>query len=292
MKKHFLVTLSNDSNHLFGVRFLCSFFSATPGHNYQATLLHICSRNRDNMSQSLMDMWQEPGDGAESILSAGARKSISQAKTLLSSHSMSIDHIITKTFVERYGKVKDILTEGARGLYDAIILGMRASYALQWMFERPGDETAQAVIRDSGCTTPLWICPEPEAGRKNVLLCLDGSDNALRAVDHVGYILADQPDQHITLLHVTGGSGDSATIFRQAEDVIKRHAIRNDRISKNTTRGLTIAGAILSEMDKGHYAVVALGMRGERTGKGLPIAGGTTAKLISKMEKVSLWCCP
>ncbi len=292
MKKHFLVTLSNDSNYLFGVRFLCSFFRATHNHEHQVTLLHICSRDGNNMSQSLMEMWQDPGDEAEAHLSAGARKSISRAKRLLSDHSMSIDHIITKTFVERYGKVKDILTEGARGLYDAIVLGRRASYALQWMFERPGDETAQAVIRDSGCSTPLWICPEPETDRKNVLLCLDGSDNALRAVDHVGYILADQPQQHITLLHVTGGSRDSATIFRQAEDVLQRHAISNDRISKHTTRGLTIAGAILSEIDKDKYAVVALGLRGERTGKGLPIAGGTTAKLISKIEKVSLWCCP
>lgn len=293
MKKHFLVTISNDADILYGVRFLCSFFDEIADH--QITLLHICLRDPHDMSQTLGQMWQGPGDGIEGRLSVQARKSIDKAKELLSRHRMSIDQVMTKTCVERFGKVKDILTEGAKGSYDAIVLGRRASYSLQWMFERPADETALAIIRDSGCTCPLWICPEPLPDRKNVLLCVDGSENSYRAVDHVGYILADQQHQQVSLLHVElGGGAKSTEIFARAEAILHQHGLGSDRISHTSSWGVTVAGAILSAIDKGGYGAVALGMHGEKQGvaKNLKLAGSTTAKLISKMDKASLWCCP
>lgn len=59
--------------------------------------------------------------------------------------------------------------------------------------------------------------------------------------------------------------------------------------------GVSVAGAIENEAEKGGYAAVALGMHGSRE-KGLfkdyILAGGTTAKLIGKLEKTALWCCP
>jgi hypothetical protein len=293
MKKHFLVTISNDPGLLFGVRFICSFFNTIA--EQQVTLLHICRQDDNDMARALNQMWQGPADGIQGRLTVQARKAINKAKDLLQQHRMSIDQIMTKTSAERYGKVKDILSEGAKGLYDAIVLGRRATYALQWMFERPGDETAHAIIRDSGCTTPLWICPEAPADRKNVLLCLDGSENSYRAADHVGYILAGQDHQRITLFHVATGTGAKSTeIFGRAEAILHEHTIGDERISRNTSRGLTVPGAIQSEVDKGGYAAVAVGLQGEKQGlaKNLSLAGGTTTKLISKVEKAALWCCP
>lgn len=292
MKKHFLVTISNDAGILYGVRFICSFFEDISNH--QVTLLHICRRDAMDMAGTLSQMWNGPSDGIQGRLTVQAKKSIDKAKEIFSRHKMSIEQVMTKTCAERYGKVKDILTEGAKG-YDAVVLGRRASYSLQWMFERPADETAQAIIRDNCCTTPLWICPEPDPGRKNVLLCVDGSENSYRAVDHVGHILADQAHQHITLLHVeTHGATGSAEIFSRAEAILHEHGIGGDRISHNSTWGLTVAGAILSEIEKGGYAAVAVGLQGEKQGlaKSFKLAGGTAVKLISKIEKASLWCCP
>lgn len=292
MKKHFLVTISNDVNILSGVRFICSFFNEIADH--RVTLLHICRRDAADMAGTLGQMWNDPGDTAQGRLTIQARKSIEKAKDLLRRHKMAVDQVMTKTCAERYGKVKDILAEGAKG-YDAIILGRRASYSLQWMFERPADETARAIIRDSCCTTPLWICPEPVSGRKNVLLCVDGSENGYRAADHVGYILADQDHQQITLLHVTaGGDKKSTEIFSRAEAILHEHGIGSERVSRTSTWGLTIAGAIQSEIDKGGYAAAAVGLHGEKQGlaKNLKLSGTTTEKLITKIEKASLWCCP
>ena len=289
MKKHFLVTISDDTDNLFGVRFACSFFSSFSEH--KLTLLHICRLDSHDMNKALMDMWSNP----EENLPIGARRAIDKSKNILAQSKISIDQVITKTVAERYGKVKDILAEGAQGLYDAIILGRRAAYSLQWMFEKPADETAHAMIRENCCASPLWICPEPEAGRKNVLLCVDGSDDSYRAADHVGYILSAQTHHNITLYHVENGTvSDSAELFKKAENILHEHNIGSERINRVNSWGLTVAGSILSESEKGGYAAVAVGLHGQEHGllKDFNLAGGTTAKLVSKIEKASLWCCP
>jgi len=293
MNKHFLVTVSNDFEHLTGVEFLCSFFK--PLSEHQITLLHICRLDSKISNNALSEMWDNPDDRVKGQLTVGAKRAMDKATTLLKKSKMSVDEMITKTFAERYGKIKDILNEGSSGLYDAIILGKRASYTLQWFFERPADETAKAIIKDSSVTTPIWVCPAPEKGRKNVLVCLDGSEESLRAVDHVGYTLAKQEQHNITLLHVENGAGLNAEeIFSKSSSILKEHSIDPSRIKTETTWGVNVAGTILSYAEKGSFAAIAVGLRGVDKGvmKRINLAGGTTASLIERAGKVSLWCCP
>lgn len=293
MKNHFLVTISSDGDNLFGVRFTCSFFNILAEHTL--TLLHICRMDSNDMEKTLLEIWRKPDDKIYGEISIKGRKSLEKAKKLLSQTKIHIDQVITKTVAERYGKVHDILAEGSRGLYDAIILGRRATYALQWIYEKPGDEIAQSMIRDNNCPSPLWICPYPEPGRKNVLICVDGSEESYRAVDHVGYIVSNQEQHSITLFNVGNGlGGDVNDIFKKSEWILQEHGIGSERVKRIGTWGLTVAGSILSESARGGYAAVAVGMHGQEHGllKDFNLVGGTTAKLISKIEKASLWCCP
>ena len=290
MGNHFLVTISNEVDHLFGVRFLSTFFDKVSEN--KVTLLHICKTASNK--QVVSSMWDNPKDNSTMQAPPEARKSIQKAQKLLSGSRMPIDHIFIKTVAEKQGKIKDILAESARGHYDAIILGRRVSYALQWMFDRPSDETFLAMIREHSCVSPLWICPDLDPGRKNVLLCIDGSENGYRAVDHVGYILSSQDQHKITILHVETTVGtDCVEYFRRAEAILEEHKIGAKRINATVTRGMSVSGTIFKEAKKGKYAVVALGMGGQSQVKGSArMAGATTAKLISKLENTSLWCCP
>ena len=293
MNKHFLVTISNDVEHLYGIRFICSFFKEMSEH--QLTLLHILRLDGNDQGQALTEMWVHPDEKTEMKLTAGAKRSIEKAKTLISKSRMGIDKVITKTVAERYGKVRDILTEGSKGLYDAIILGRRASYSLQWVFERPADELAQFMIKDIYFSTPLWICPETDPDRKNVLLCIGGSENSYRAADHVGHILAAQDHHTVTLFHVSNSIGTNAgDIFARAESLLHENGVSSERIRRNTSWGISVPGAILREAAKGGYAAVAVGLHGLEHGrmKDFNMAGGTTSKLINKLEKAALWCCP
>lgn len=293
MNKHFLVTVSNDYEHLTGVEFVCSFFKKLSEH--QITLLHICRLDANDMNKVLMESWGRPDDKVQGQLTVGSRKAMNKATELLNESKMSVDQMITKTFPERYGKVNDILNEGSQGLYDAVILGKRASYALQWMFDRPADETAQAIVRNSALSTPLWICPESESGRKNVLICVDGSENSFRAVDHVGYILSHQDQHSITLFHIENiASIDSDDLFRRSKKILQNHDIADNRISTETTWGLNVAGTIMNYSEKNGFAAAAIGLHGHEEGllKSVNLAGGTTSSLIKRTAKVSLWCCP
>jgi hypothetical protein len=293
MKKHFLVTVSNDYEHLTGVEFICSFFKKLSEH--QITLLHICRRDASDMNTALNEMWAHSDEKVKGAVTVGARKALDKATELLSQSHMSVDEMITKTCAERYGKVKDILNHSSQGLYDAVILGKRASYTFQWFFERPADETAQAIIKDSLLSSPLWICPEPEAGRKNVLVCVDGSEDSFRAVDHVGYILSRQDQHSMTLLHVeNGGALDANSIFERSLGILKEHDISTGRVARETTWGLNVAGTIMNYAEKRGFAAIAVGLHGQEQGllKQINLAGSTASTLINKTEKVSLWCCP
>lgn len=293
MKKHFLATISNDYSSPSGIEFICSFFKKMSEH--RVTLLHICRLDYTEMEKALSEMWINPDKNVRGQLTVGAKRSIDKATNLLAKSRMSVEQMMTKTVAEQYGKVKDILLEGSRGLYDAIVLGRRASYTLQWLFERPGDEIAQAMIKDSCFSSPLWVCPEIEIGRENVLVCVDGSENSLRAVDHVGYILSQQDQHTITLLHVETGTGPEVKdIFSEATTILHEYNIKDERINQNYTWGLSLPGTILSEINKGGYGAVAMGLHGQKHGllKDFNLVGGTTAKLISRIEKSSIWCCP
>lgn len=294
MRKHFLVTLSNETENLFGIRFICKFFQELSDH--EITLLHICRLDSSDMQKTLLQGWENPDEEEQGRLTTRAKKSIDKAKSLLTASKMSVDRVITKTPAERYGKVQDILSEGSQGLYDALVLGRRASYTLQWFFDRPADEIPQTLIKQQSLNIPVWICPEPGDSHKDVLVCVDDSENSYRAVDHVGYILADQEQHRIVLLNVQTLTGsENSFVFERGMNILREHRIAANRVDTISIRGLSVPGTILSEIDRGGYAAAAIGLQGAG-GKGslggFFSAGGTAAALIGRIEKASLWCCP
>ena len=293
-QKHLLVTISDDTENLFGVRFARSLFSELASH--RITLFHISRTEKNTLASSLTEMWENNDRDDAPILNPRAQRSIEKAKKLLCESSMSVEQILIKTAAERYGKVRDILTEGAKGCYDAVVLGRRASYTLQWIFERPAHEIPHSMLRDSACTVPLWICPECDSTRRNVLICVDGSACSYRAVDHAGYILASEHQHKITLFHVvTRPSQDHEKFFHEAEKILHSHHISADRIRRLTVWGISVPGAIRAEGEKGGYAAVVLGMHGRdaeaHNSTAFP-ADGTLAKLMNTIEKTAIWCCP
>lgn len=97
------------------------------------------------------------------------------------------------------------------------------------------------------------------------------------------------------MFHVENGAGKKPKgVFQQTKTMLNDHGIGTERISHNSSWGLSVPRSILGQIKKGSYAAVALGMRGLEQGvlRDLNLAGGTTLKRISKIEKTALWCCP
>ncbi len=293
MHLHFLITLSSSTENLFGIQFVTSFFRQSLPCN--VTLFHICQAAGLDSSQVLMEMWKKPDEKIRGKLTVEAKRSIDKAIRTLETGNMVVDQMITKTVERRLGKVKDILTEGSKGDYDAIVLGRRATYALQMLLGNPADEIHQALIKDSSLLCPLWVCCEPEPGRKNVLLCVDGSRCSLQAAVHVGYILKSAKEHKVTIFHVTTSpSDDTDKIFKEASAILLKQGVESSRIHCKSTLGMSIVGSILKEKNKGEYAAIAIGVLGKDSGSSTrrKFMGSTTSNLIHKVVKAAVWCCP
>ncbi len=293
MHLHFLITLSSNTEKLYGVQFVSSFFHQSSPCN--VTLFHICRLESLDSSQVLMEMWKKPDEKIRGKLTVEAKRSIDRATRILKKGNIVVDQMITKTVEGRLGKVKDILTEGSKGYYDAIVLGRRATYALQWLLGNPADEIPQALIKDSSLLCPLWVCCEPEPGRKNVLLCVDGSRCSLQAAIHVGYILKSAKEHKVTIFHVTTSlSDDTDEMFEEASAILLKQGVESSRIHYKSTLGMSVVGSILKEKNKGEYAVIAVGVLGKDSNSSTrrKLMGGTTSNLIQKVVKAAVWCCP
>lgn len=168
------------------------------------------------------------------------------------------------------------------------------SYALQWLVEKPADELAQSILKDSSLSFPLRVCPEIEKDRKNVLVYADGSEASYRAVDHVGYILSNQGQHSICLFHVkTSAVSNKAEVFNRSIEILRTHSINDERINTKSSWGFSVPGTIMDQVNEGGFAAVALGLNHEKHERLLirQLKGEATSRLIRDASNFSVWCC-
>jgi nucleotide-binding universal stress UspA family protein len=134
--------------------------------------------------------------------------------------------------------------------------------------------------------TPVWVIDGQPKGRR-FLLAVDGSENAMRLVDHVGFILAGDPTAHVILYHVPVSAddfiekgadahsadmerfvknGDQAVIgewFARAESVLEKAGLGRRQIERRVSRGCgRTAKRILQTAATLDCATVVVGKRG------------------------------
>lgn len=154
---------------------------------------------------------------------------------------------------------------------------------------------------------------------KKVLIGLDASDNARRAVMYVGEVFGQDPDAEVTLFHVLPGlppvfleHGRIPTpeerqtrnqmitdwkneqeqtwrdIFKEAQKVLLHHGFKPEAIkTKSVPQHLDIAQEILDEAEIGGYSTVVLGRRGLSPIKRL-LLGSVSQKVTEYGKKFSV----
>lgn len=283
MNKHLLLTISEDQSALHGVRFVGRFFE-----------------NRQEMNVTLYYTAQSPEVVLHSV--SGHKMSEQQGKTREMRGNAALEH--AKDVLERYGfqgqhvdlklnfgsssKASDIVLEAEKGLYDAVVLGRRG---VSWLEEAMGQSVSRQMLEDT-LAFPVWICREPDLHRRNVLLCVDGAAPSLRMADHVGFMLADQPQHSVTMLTVAKdqGHGSPDEIFHHCLKSLRENGVTEDRVSSRVLRENNIPTAILQETHQGAYAVVAMGRTG--AGGGLLqrfFMGSSSSTLFSQLDGAVLW---
>ncbi|MBI4805827.1 MAG: universal stress protein [Desulfovibrio sp.] len=288
LEKHLLVTISEDINALFGLRYVYGFFSRRD--LVRLTLFYVSPRVGDNtMSESVIpycDAGEQPGFGKTCRKPPQA---LATARDWLLDMGFPAKRVSLKSAPAKLGTVKDIAAEAERGLYDAVVLGRRG---LSWFDEIFDDSITHRLLWES-ITFPLWVCRNPMRHRKNVLLCVDGSDQSQRVADHVGFILRNEPEHSVTVFHNRAQSlpeGERIEdIMGQAGEILRQNGIEEERIDYLVKSSMDPADLILKQARQGEYAAVAVGRTGGKPTTRDNIFGTTSLTLLRKLEGSALW---
>jgi len=207
------------------------------------------------------------------------------------------------------GAAKDILNWGERHGYAAIIIARRGQTP-SWDFSMG---TIPAKVVNHGLAIPVWVVAGESTSTK-ILLAVDGSQNSLRAVDHLIHMAGTNPDISITLFHVipylrhyysidVERSRAHLQLVMHREDDRRMEAFYEKayerfegaglKVSQINTitcrRSSDISTAIYGEAKAGQYGTVIVGRRGER---GAFFSGQIARRLAHVLEDQTLCIVP
>jgi len=271
MQKHILLAISDDPSNLYGVKFVNEFFKNKDTVRF--TLFYIAPRQGRDVEFELDQHVEEACDLA-----------LESARQRLVMGGFLEENILCKIKKRSLSKVKDIIQEANRGQYDAVALGRRGISRLEEMIS---DSVSMRILEQER-KSPLWLCREPDPGRRNVLLCVNGSEPALRIADHVGFMLKNEDSHSITLFHVNQQGTKGTDILDQAGQELVRNGIASERIITKTATGSNAEQIIIQEATTGKYAVVAAGYS-EKAKSGLFRMGSTSKKMAYNLKGAALW---
>jgi len=190
--------------------------------------------------------------------------------------------IVMVTQQRMMGLTRDILEYGRKGIYDAIVVGRRGLSRVQKTFMG----STSAKLLEHSEVIPVWMV-DGNVKSKKILVAVDGSESSYRAVDHIGFMLVENPEIKYRLFHVSQDANDLDAIslgmddpdlnefvtkgskrhiekfFADAEIKLKEAGIAPNRVEMITTKRKGRVGKmILNEAKKGNYGTVVAGRRG------------------------------
>ncbi|MHC1728819.1 MAG: universal stress protein [Syntrophobacteraceae bacterium] len=204
------------------------------------------------------------------------------------------------------GIARDLLIEAQRG-YDAVLLGRRG---IGGAGEQMIGSVAAKLAAKLG-SADLWLIGDrPRHG--SIMIAMDSSDAALRAVSHVGQMI--NPSNHsIVLVHVVRGISVSAAgkertfpeeyrqrlieeaenqirpAFDKAMQILISSGIRPEKILTKVISGVASrAGAIFDEAIREGYGTIVIGRKGLSNIDDFDM-GRVTGKLLQLAGSIALW---
>jgi len=285
MERHLLLTVNASHTHQHASRFV-NYFLKNDKHT-RVTLFYVAPNphlNVDLAHNALSNI-----NEAEILAATYKRKgnqALKIARELLIDNGFPKEMIETKLHLKHYGTAMDIIQEAEKGYYDAVLLGRRGLS----MFEELLDDSISKHLLREEITFPLWICKEPEAGRKNILLCADGSKESLRVADHVGFMLAENDRHDVTLFHVCDKDKEKIALsFDATRAALIANDFPPDRIHEKVTHCADIAQTILKYALDNNFAAIAMGTTGagQKSLKSL-FMGSVCMSIFKSLQKVSL----
>ncbi len=251
---------------------------------------------------------------AKSKLENVVKKNKEAALKLLESYKdemveMGIDsnRIETVTRKRKLGLGKDIIDFAQDRNFDAIVVGRRGLSRLQEMYM--GSVTSNVL--EHSRVIPVWLV-DGNVSSTEILVAIDGSESSLRTIDHVSFMISNNPDVRLTLLHVTNNArnycgidldeesipelkeivalGDKACIeqfYPLAKKKFDDAGISQDQIEMKTVMGGRQVGKVILDVAlKENYGTVIMGRRGINKAF---FMGSVSRYIINRISNRALW---
>jgi nucleotide-binding universal stress UspA family protein len=310
MQKKILMAVDDSPHSRQAVDYAVRMRDLVPGLGL--TVFHI----QPPVSQFLLDEAQRSGSARNELNRVATRNAeaaqglLAKYKDLLMRAGVAESAIEQVTLPRQQGLAKDILDYAQNGLFDAILLGRRGISSMQQMFM--GSVSAHLI--ENSPVIPVWLV-DGNVNSARVMAAVDGSESALRAVDHLAFILSGNPEVKVRFFHVTPrlkeycelnfsrepteglealiAQGDRRCMedfFSAALAKLRAAGFRESQIETQTaTTLLSVGETILKAVREGGFGTIVIGRRGMNKS----FFGGKVSYHVSqKISDAALWLVP
>jgi len=213
------------------------------------------------------------------------------ARQLFLDRGMPENAVSTKIQERQVGIARDIIHESQRE-YNAVILGR---WGMSLLKDFLWGSIAEKIM---GSLIHLPLCVvggTPHVGK--ILVGLDPSEGAMKAVDYLGTIL-DGTDLKVTLFHAVRALDEEMfhdaqesmeSVFAEAASRLEKAGVSRSQITTRLATGVrSRAGAIIEEALKAGYGTIFVGRRGISFVEEFSM-GRVSNKIIHLAKELAVW---
>ncbi len=224
------------------------------------------------------------------------------------------DRIELVTHPRELGLAQDVIEYAQKNMLDAIVVGRRGVTGVHKFF----DASVSDAILERSQALPVWLV-QGDVQPENLLVAIDGSQDSLRAVDHVSFMVSENTDIKISLLHVTNTARNYCEIdldddldddldpefvkiiekkdracldrfYPLAMEKFAQMEIPKDRIKIHTIAGSRRVGHTVMEFaEKNRCNTLVIGRRGINKSF---FMGSVSRQIIGQVSDTALWVVP
>jgi nucleotide-binding universal stress UspA family protein len=238
---------------------------------------------------------------------AAAKRFLKKAVERLSRSGIAPEQISTEVKLSAASPPDAILHVARQGMFDALVIGRRGVSKLEELIMGSVSCTVFEKCHD----VPIWIVDGQVDSRK-FLVPVDGSHFTLQALDHLCYILKDNPYAEVTLFHsaamfaqrkelgmdycnrllspewCNSHQDDKEFYFLAPRQMLINSGFPPERIHRLETKaGMYASRQIVRQAVIDDFGTIVIGRRSKEIKKG--VFGSVTEKVVAMSVNAAVW---
>ena len=238
---------------------------------------------------------------------AKANRYLQSAVERLKRNGISPDHVTTEVKISTTSPAAEVLSVARKGYFDALIVGRRGVSKLEEIIMGSVSTSVLEKCHD----VPIWIVDGQVDSRK-FLVPVDGSHFTLQALDHLCFILQNNPYAEVTLFHSSAifaqtqelkmdycprflesdwcetHKDDKELYFHAPHKMLINSGFSSDRIHRlETKKGMYASRQIVRQALIDDYGTIVMGRRSKEIKKG--VFGSVTEKVLAMGVDTAIW---